>query len=145
LSVVRVERQRRHDRSEDLLLNDGEVGLDVNEDGRLDEVAYRSELGGGIESWPDLDLACSVRDSLGELLEDGVLDARRVPANAALSVVEQPRVERTLHRGIEIRIGEHDVELTIELDLASGRLWVVDLSRGCASSRGCCGWADVGC
>ena len=115
-SVVRIERQRRHDGSEDLLLNDGEFGLDVNEDGRLDEVALiapavaarqctcavgdsltqvaghlvelllrdqRSELGGGIEAGPDLDLARCVRDGLGELLEDGVLDVQTSTRNAS--------------------------------------------------------------
>ena len=77
----------------------------------------RSELGGGIEARSDLDLAGCVRDAFGELLEDGVLDVQTGTGDAALTVVEQPPVERTLDRCIEIRVGEHDVgALATELE-----------------------------
>ena len=48
----------------------------------------------------------ALRDGLGETLEDGVLDVQSRTRDTALAVVEQPRVERTLHGRIEIGVRE---------------------------------------
>ena len=42
--VLRLERDHRQDRAEDLFLGESHVGRDAVEDGRLDEVAVLSEL-----------------------------------------------------------------------------------------------------
>lgn len=69
----------------------------------------RSELGGGVDSGADLDLAGGFGDRGGEVVEDAVLNEHSGAGNAGLAVVEQPSIERSSDGSVEVSIREHDV------------------------------------